>query len=70
MLVAITIHPSILRTATAFLDVRASEPAYGFFTSDGEDAGSMWSPSTDVESISISEAMPTVGFSTEGKVVW
>lgn len=37
MLVAITIQPSILRTATAFWIVRASAPALAFLVSVGED---------------------------------
>jgi hypothetical protein len=36
MLVAITIQPSILRTATAFCDVRASEDEF-FFVSVGDE---------------------------------
>ena len=51
-----TIQPSILRTATAFVDVRASEPALGFvlsgdsaFSSDEEAVGGAASTSISVD---------------------
>lgn len=63
--VAMTIHPSILRTATAFCVVRASADAalfaevvrveVGFFVSDGEDGAEVGSAAAaPAESISIS----------------
>jgi hypothetical protein len=56
MFVAITIQPSMLRTATAFVDVLASDPALGF-CSFGEAAPFGGEALRGTESISISVDM-------------
>ncbi len=56
MFVAITIHPSILRTATALVEVRASDPELGL-VSLGEALPFCGDAAGGTESISISDIL-------------